>query len=209
MSTEDATIYVFSEILKIILKIILPFIIIIVICIISKIIYRYKKYGKVEFSAFKKREKIKFSDIVKNMIKKIEDKITIIENDNLYSDMIVVTESGIFLIKVIKYQGLIIGKRKEKKLKNKLKKDIIKEIDNPFYYLEIDKNKILKIDEKLQINTILVTSNNVNININDVNKEEVISLQNFYYTMEKNVIHKKIYTEEQKNEISKKINNIY
>lgn len=191
--------------IKTIFKIFTPIFIIIFVLIVFKIIYRYKKYGKSEFSVFKTHEKAKFIDIVIDIIKKIDIKAKLIQNNNLYSDIVLVNKTGIYLLKVIKFHGLINGKRTDKTLTNKIKNNIEEKIDNPFYYLEKDKDKILNIDNSLVIHTILVINNNVSIIIDNVNQKEIINLQNFYYTMENYLKSKSIYNEE---EINKIINSI-
>ena len=208
MNLIDATLIVIKEIIKTVFKILTPIFIVIFILVVIKIIYRYKKYGKAEFDVFKKHEKTKFSDIIINIIKKIDNNAQCIEKENLYSDIVLVNNTGIYLLKIIKYKGLVNGKRSEKILKNKVKRNIEIEVENPFYYLEKDKNKILNIDNNLTINTILITSNTVNININNVNKNEIISLQSFYYTMENYLKKQSIYDDTCINKIIKKIRDI-
>lgn len=208
MNVINALFIVINQIIKAVLKIFTPIFIILIILVAIKIIYRYKKYGKKEFDIFRKREMTKFSDIIINIIKKIDNKILYIEKDNLYSDIVLITNTGIYLLKIMQHKGLIFGKRNEKTLNNKLKNNIEIEIENPFYYMEEDKNTILSIDNNLKIYQIVITNNVVNINIDNVDKEEIISLQKFYYKIENYLKQKKIYEEEYVRNLLDKIDNI-
>lgn len=174
------------------LKILFPIIIIILLIIFFKLIHRYRKYGRSDFDTFKKRENIKFIDMMICMINEINEFKIIINGDNLYADLIVLSETGIYLIKVMKYQGIITGEKSDAKLKNKIKRKEI-EIDNPFYHLENDKNKLLLIDNSLEIKTILVTNSGVNIRINNVLKNQIYNIADFYYMFENDLKNTKIY----------------
>ena len=68
-----------------------------------------------------------------------------------------------------------------------------KQVDNPFYYLENDKNILLGLDNNLQIKTILITNSGVNISIDNVSKNQIYNVANFYYMMENDLKGTKIY----------------
>ena len=93
----------------------------------------------------------------------------------------------------MKYQGAVTGEKNSKTLKNKVKEKIEKEVDNPFYYLENDKNILLGLDNNLQIKTILITNSGVNISIDNVSKNQIYNVANFYYMMENDLKGTKIY----------------
>ena len=145
----SAVVAAISSFIMAILKVLLPIGIVVLIMIAFKIIYRYRKYGKSEFRAFQKTDNIKFTDMIKCMINEINEFKIIIEETSLYSDLLVLSETGIYLIKIMKYQGAVTGEKNSKTLKNKVKEKIEKEVDNPFYYLENDK----KIDSGYLLNT--------------------------------------------------------
>lgn len=205
MKLISAFFVVIKEIIKVLLKIFIPIFIVVTILVIIKIIYRYKKYGKREFDVFRKHNNTKFSDIVIDIIKKIDSNAYYLEKDNLYSDIVLINSTGIYLLKIMNYKGLITGTRNEKIMKNKVKRNIELDLENPFYYIEEDKNKILNIDNTLIIHTLLITSNTVNVNIDSVSKEEVISLQNLYYSMENYLKNNQIYDEKYISEIKNKV----
>ena len=127
------------------------------------------------------------------MINEINEFKIIIEETSLYSDLLVLSETGIYLIKIMKYQGAVTGEKNSKTLKNKVKEKIEKEVDNPFYYLENDKNILLGLDNNLQIKTILITNSGINISIDNVSKNQIYNVANFYYMMENDLKGTKIY----------------
>lgn len=189
----SAVVVAISSFIMAILKVLLPIGIVVLIMIAFKIIYRYRKYGKSEFRAFQKTDNIKFTDMIKCMINEINEFKIIIEETSLYSDLLVLSETGIYLIKIMKYQGAVTGEKNSKTLKNKVKEKIEKEVDNPFYYLENDKNILLGLDNNLQIKTILITNSGVNISIDNVSKNQIYNVANFYYMMENDLKGTKIY----------------
>ena len=131
--------------------------------------------------------------MIKCMINEINEFKIIIEETSLYSDLLVLSETGIYLIKIMKYQGAVTGEKNSKTLKNKVKEKIEKEVDNPFYYLENDKNILLGLDNNLQIKTILITNSGINISIDNVSKNQIYNVANFYYMMENDLKGTKIY----------------
>ena len=189
----SAVVVAISSFIMAILKVLLPIGIVVLIMIAFKIIYRYHKYGKSEFRAFQKTDNIKFTDMIKCMINEINEFKIIIEETSLYSDLLVLSETGIYLIKSMKYQGAVTGDKNSKTLKNKVKEKIEKEVDNPFYYLENDKNILLGLDNNLQIKTILITNSGINISIDNVSKNQIYNVANFYYMMENDLKGTKIY----------------
>lgn len=207
MSFQDAFITTVVSFFSAVLKIFSPIIIVILLWIFIKMIYRYKKYGKKYFSTFKKYEMVKISDIIKSEVKKIENDVLFVENKFYYCDLIIISKSGIYLIKTNNYDGIITGKRNDKTLNNTVKVDLIKQIENPFYNLDVDKKDIsLRLNISI-IKCILVTNNNVNININDVIKDEIISVQNLYYKMEK-LLKKEVLSKTEMLEIYSRLNEV-
>lgn len=196
MNAVEAFSIFLIEFIKVVFRILAPIFIIISILIIIKILLRYRKYGKVEFDVFRKRKDTKFSDIIINMIEKIDNQAIYWEPDNLYADFVLATASGFYLLKIVKYQGFISGERQKNQVQNRVKTSTVIDRENPFYYLDQDKNKIMNLDCSLKVKTILVTNNHVNISINHVPKEEVLNLQNFYYEMLNHLKKSKIYSKE-------------
>lgn len=199
MNFFDSTLTFLDALFDNIFKVLGPIILLTIFWILIKIIYRYKKYGMVEFNVFKKREETKFIDIILSMLDKIEGYRKVYKPSNLYADLVIIDKTGIYLLKLIKYVGIVTGNRNNLKLKNQIKLKQIIDIDNPFYYLDKD---ISKIEKTLNIKTILVTSNTVNVNIDKVSKEECIMLKDFYYYLDHIFKQEGIYDKE-------KINNIY
>ncbi|MEG2028409.1 MAG: hypothetical protein RR050_00865, partial [Bacilli bacterium] len=200
------SIVIFIEALIISLfRILGPIVLILTVLIGIKILYRYKKYGYLEFDVFRKRETTKFIEIILMMLDKINGYRKIINVSNLYADLTIIDKTGLYLIKLIKYEGSVNGVRNDLILKNRLKVNVIKDIANPFYYLEQDKQKLLKIDENLEIKTILVTSNISQVNIQNVSKEECLILKDFYFVMEHNFSKTQIYDNNEINKLYKKI----
>ena len=63
-------------------------------------------------------------------------------------------------------------------------------------------------DNDVTFSTILVTNNTCSIQEANVSKKETILLQDFYYTMKHQFESKKIFSEQQINEIFNKLNTI-
>lgn len=205
MNTINAFLLVFKTIIEVILKVLSPIFIVIMIWIIVSIIYRYKKYGITEFNIFKKREKTKFIDIVLSMLDKIEGYRKVYKPENFYADLVIIDKTGIYLLKLIKYVGMVTGNRKDKKLKNQVKLNEVLDIDNPFFYLDRD---LTKIDNTLNVKLVLVTSNIANVRINGVSKEESLILKDFYYYMEHTFKQGGPYDKEKINEIYDELHKI-
>lgn len=176
-----------------VLRVLFLILILTLIIIIFKLIIRNKKFRKSEFRIFQKNEKTKYIDIIKCMIKKNKIFTIIIENKKIYTDLIVLSETGIYLLKIEKLKGNVTGSKNDLKLKVRISEKIEKETDNPFYYLEKDKEKILLIDNKLIVKTILITNNGVNLLIDNINKNQIYNIANFYYMIENDLKKTKIY----------------
>lgn len=188
---------VIREFLLIFFNLLWPILLIFSVLIIIKVIYQYKKFGSVIFNL--KSKETKFTDMFLFIIDKFEGYRKVFKSDKFYADFIIVDKTGLYLIKLIKYDGIIYGKRNEKTLKNKIKLDEVI-IDNPFYLLDKEK-KILNYD----IKTILVTSNIVSANIDGVTKKEFVNYKNLYFVMKDYFSDKEIYDKKEIDKIYKEI----
>lgn len=192
MSLDSALLTTLLELLKQTIKLLIPIILIIIIWIVFKIVYNYFKYGKVEFDVFRKKEVTKTSDLVINMLNNIEGKRIVYFLKNMYSDLVIIDKSGIYLLKIVKYNGYLIGDINSKKLLNKINLKEEVEVDNPLILLDKDKELL---DSKLVIKTILVTSNTVNIKIEDLKENKIVKLKDFYFTFSALFKDKEVYND--------------
>jgi len=193
--------------LEIVWLVIGPIILIWATYILVKLIYFYQKYGYLEFDLVEKRPITKFSDLILMMLDKVKGYKKIYKPDNLYTDIIIIDKTGLYLLKLIKFQGVIVGDRKETILTNQINLNETIEIDNPFYLLDLDRQKLLEINPNLAIKIGLVTSNTVNIKVNKVSKEEVFFLKDFYFKMENHLKQTRIYKNKEIKDLYKKIKN--
>lgn len=192
MNLDSAIFTTIIALLNQVMKLLIPIILLIVVWVLFKILYNYFKYGKVEFDVFRKKEVTKTSDLVINMLNNIEGKRKIYFLKNFYSDLIIIDKTGLYLLKIIKYNGYLIGDVKDKKLLNKINLKEEEEIDNPLILLEKDKELL---DSNLIIKTILVTSNTVNIQITNLGYYKIVKLKDFYFTFSNLFKGKNIYNE--------------
>ena len=191
------------------IQFLIPIVIILIFYIVGLIVYRYKRFGISEFRIFiPQKEPVKFSDMILFMLGKIPGYRRIIQNKKMYADMIVIDESGIYLLKMLKIQGVVTGNREEEFAYNCIKVNTTKTIPNPFYLLDKDVEQLKTIYNDVTFSTILVTNNTCSIQEANVSKKETILLQDFYYTMKHQFESKKIFSEQQINEIFNKLNTI-
>ena len=192
------------------IQFLIPLVFILIVYIIGLIIYRYKRFGISEFRIFQhQKEPVKFSDMILYMLGKIPGYRRIIQNNKMYSDMILIDESGVYLLKMVKYNGSVRGKRTDEQLQNQIGPNRSSNISNPFYLFEQDKLKLRQISSTIEISTILVTNNNCSFIVDNVNQNEVISLQNFYYQMGNVLKDKKILTQEEILKLQEQLNQEY
>jgi len=188
----------------------IPLVFILIVYIIGLIIYRYKRFGISEFRIFQhQKEPVKFSDMILYMLGKIPGHRRIIQNKKMYADMILIDESGVYLLKMMKYNGSVRGKRTDEQLQNQIGPNRSSNIQNPFFLFEQDKLKLKQLCPTIEISTILVTNNNCSFLVDDVNQKEVISLQNFYYQMGNVLKDKKIFTQEEVLKLQDQLNQEY
>ena len=103
------------------IQFLIPLVFILIVYIIGLIIYRYKRFGISEFRIFQhQKEPVKFSDMILYMLGKIPGYRRIIQNNKMYSDMILIDESGVYLLKMVKYNGSVRGKRTDEQLQNQI-----------------------------------------------------------------------------------------
>jgi len=192
------------------IQFLIPIVIILIVYIIGLIIYRYKRFGISEFRIFQhQKEPVKFSDMILYMLGKIPGHRRIIQNKKMYADMILIDESGVYLLKMMKYNGSVRGKRTDEQLQNQIGPNRSSNIQNPFFLFEQDKLKLKQLCPTIEISTILVTNNNCSFLVDDVNQKEVISLQNFYYQMGNVLKDKKIFTQEEVLKLQDQLNQEY
>ena len=192
------------------IQFLIPLVFILIVYIIGLIIYRYKRFGISEFRIFQhQKEPVKFSDMILYMLGKIPGYRRIIQNNKMYSDMILIDESGVYLLKMVKYNGSVRGKRTDEQLQNQIGPNRSSNISNPFFLFEQDKLKIKQLCPMIEISTILVTNNNCSFIVDNVNQNEVISLQNFYYQMGNVLKDKKIFSQEEILKLQAQLNQEY
>ena len=182
----------YADIILEIGKSLLPIVIIILVITIIKIVFDYIKYGKKAFSVFAKKEDINIKqESLKMLVDGLDIYYKMIQNNDT---IILILESGIYVIYLLDYDGMISGNIKDEKLifgKNTSKQRLI---DNPIYVL---KAKINVIKEKTNYDSkgyILIKQGSFNVlNRTDI---EIISIKSFYYHFSKLIKNKKLSIEE-------------
>lgn len=156
-------------------------ILIIIIIVGLNIIIDYKKYGKKIFDCFKKRNnEFDMNDLIVNIFKReIRDKVLILKrNDNYF---IAVTKFDVFLVQIIKERGSIFGNINDNFLK--IKKGNIKEIKNPLPQF-VKETKLL--ENKFVVRPLIIKTNKeCFLNLNNFDKRNVCSLEDFSYLLYK------------------------
>ncbi|MDD3187323.1 MAG: hypothetical protein PHD02_02480 [Bacilli bacterium] len=203
MSFISSILLFLKTFLEMTFKALLPVIILIAIWIIGKILYRYFRYGIKEFDFLKKRESTKAIDLVLNMLANIPGKRKVFKPNNLKSDLVVLDKTGIYLFKIVRYKGYVIGERKDLELENKITLTKIENVENPFITLDKDKEDILKIDKSLKVNEVLIVNNISTIKIKGIHEGEYIYLKNFYYHFKILFDKEEVYSEDKIKEIKK------
>ena len=182
----------YADIILEIGKSLLPIVIIILVITIIKIVFDYIKYGKKAFFVFDKKEDINIKqESLKMLVDNLGAYYKLIQDNNI---IILILESGIYVIYLLDYDGMISGNIKDEKLifgKNTSKERLI---DNPIFIL---KAKINEIKEKTNYDSkgyILIKRGSFNIlNRTDI---EIISIKSFYYHFSKLIKDKKLNIEE-------------
>lgn len=197
--------YVFINLIKgafRLFRMILPFLIVIIIYIVGKAIYRYFKYGYKEFNIFKKRNSLNYKqELLFFMLSKLNGYRKIITLKELNSHIAVIDETGIYLLYIFNYDGLIYGNTSDNYLSKKSIDHQILKISNPFFVIEKDKNIILKKLGPINVYKYIVINNTCILDVIHDNTISVVYFKDFFHKIElplKN--NKKIYN---KNDINK------
>lgn len=180
----------------------LPLFIVIIIYTIAKIIYRCSKYGYKSFNVFKKRNSINYKqELLFFMLTKLNGYRKIITLKKLNSHIVVIDETGIYLLQIFDYDGLVYGEVNENYLLKKMIDHEPLKINNPFPMIEKDKDMLLKTLGPINIYKYIIVNNACILDTKYYGDTKVVYFKDFYHKIElplKN--NKKIYS---KNDINK------
>ncbi|MDD4809535.1 MAG: hypothetical protein PHP12_05840 [Bacilli bacterium] len=158
-----------------------------------KKIYRYFKYGYIEYN---KHPSLKHKkDLILFMIGKIPGYRKIISPKGLNSDFIIFDQSGIYLLKIFDYEGMVSGKVNNKKVVLQRSSNNEELIDNPYLELVEDEKKILINDKKAKIKKYIIISSMCVFNMDRDKEVNVISLGKIDSAFKKAAF-KQVYTKE-------------
>ncbi|MDD4734456.1 MAG: hypothetical protein PHU05_06420 [Bacilli bacterium] len=162
----------------------------------------YTNYGKSIFSSFKKVD-INTKDTnlrsIINMLK-IDKKII---TKNFYSDYLIICQSGIILIKLLKKEGTFIGNQVEPTIELKKGFAFSEVITNPFYKLREEKNKLQQ-KVNCNISEIIIKTDSTKIEVEYDSDTIVSNMSQLYYKLD-GMTKKNIYTKEEVDKIYKKL----
>lgn len=180
----------------------IPIIIIVLILTAIKIFIDYRKYGKKVFSSFKKTEAINiFRKSLEISIKNLNSYYRIINIDE--NNFILILESGIYVINLCDYQGMITGDVKDKMLTLKANTENEEKLNNPIL---IVKENIMDLKNKLSINIggYVLLKKGCLFSVLNRTDIKVIPATAFYYHFSK-LVSTKIYSKEQVDSLYEKI----
>lgn len=173
----------FMMILKHLWNLLMPIIIIVLIITLIKILIDYKKYGKKVFSLVKKNKNINITkQNLELSIKNLKSYYKLIRIDE--KNLILILESGIYVIHLFEYDGLVSGDIDSKTINIREKTRAKKEVINPVY---IVKDIINKLKEKVDdnINAYILLKNGCVFSILNRTNIKIISVNAFYYHLSK------------------------
>lgn len=180
----------------------LPILIVVLILTLIKVWIDYKKYGKKIFSPFKKHKDINiFEKTLEMSIKNLNSYYKIIKLND--SNFILLIESGIYVINLCNYEGMITGNVNAAKLVLKANTASQEKLDNPVFLVqEIIKKLNQKIENKIDGYVLLKKGCLFSVlNRTDI---KIIPANAFYYHFSK-LISDKIYDEKQIDSLYEKI----
>lgn len=193
---------VFVTILDRLKSVFIPIIIIVLVLTSIKIFIDYKKYGKKVFSSFKKREDINiFKKTLEISIKSLNSYFRIIDIDK--NTFILILESGIYVINLCDYQGMITGNIKDDKLTLKANTENEEKLDNPVFVV---KKHIEKLNTQINsdISGYVLLKKGCLFSVLNRTDIKVIPSTAFYYHFSK-LVSAKIYSKEQVDDLYEKI----
>ena len=149
----------------------------IIIFTIVKIIIEYKKYGNTVFRIFKKEVNNNYDDeTLINLIKKSNNYYRIIKQENSLFKFILITSSGIYAFYISNYNGLLYGEVDNSYLSLKTNIKQTTKVENFLNAIQKDLN-----NDKYDINKLIITRNNLTINVLKMKNIDVIKIKNLYY----------------------------
>ena len=175
-----------SPVLYIVIKIFLPIVIFVMIITTINILYKYSKYKSKLFPNFKKAQNPNYQrDIIVNSIEEISGYRKVIKLINYYSDLLIIDETGLYLVLYYNQAGTLKGFMNNKKLTLKRSEYSYMDISNPFKMILEDEKKLTK---KFGINITkkyIIFNNNCNVQVQGIKDIETVFLRNFNLALKK------------------------
>lgn len=186
MQTFDQVTDLFYQITLLFFKIITPIVLFVAFLVLIKIFYQYQKYGHSIFSVFHKRKPFHFS---KEFLFLNIDRLTcykkLAEWRGVSSDFVMVTTTGIYLFYIFDYPGMIMGTCQAEKLQLKKRHNSpVIDIENPFFLLTQDEERIKSLFPNVVIEKILVLNDECSFNILYKEDIKVTRYYKLFYLLE-------------------------
>ncbi|MBE6144130.1 MAG: hypothetical protein E7169_00955 [Firmicutes bacterium] len=195
---DDTFVYILTE-LKSILG---PIIIIVLVLTIIQILINYIKYGGKIFDVFKKRKSINITyDSLEIIIKNLKVYYKLIKINN--GQVILLLESGIYVLYILDYNGIITGDIKKDTLVLKANTENQQKIANPVYVINNQIKKLEKIVNE-NIKGYVLLKKGCLFSVLNRTDIKVIPANAFYYHFSKFIKNKKL-SKKQIDEIYEKI----
>ena len=166
-------------------RLVAPFIILLGTYFIIKIFYRYKKYGYKEFSFFKKHNSINYKqEMLFFMLDKMNGYRKIFTLKNLHSHIIIMDTTGLYIIYIFNYSGIVTGEVGDESFAKKTANHELMPIDNPYTAMAEDEKMIKEKLGQISVYKYIILSNGCLLTGKNDGVTQRVYFKDFFYKMD-------------------------